>query len=202
MGQENTKAVVIATIIIVGISAAAFLFLINSGNPDDTRSPSGIMSLTILANSTDLLYPELAEATFVYLGNDNWQVNANFMNDSIDWYENLEIYDQDFTVTSGEVKSIDDALYEGLNKTSLSEISAMALLEDPCPHIWYQIEIIYTDGSWIFITAFQTEAGHIITNNGTGTLDTNLMNGTVLAPLSALDCLVLAVYTVFSNHLG
>jgi hypothetical protein len=202
MGQESTKVVVLATILVIGISASVFLSLINSDNPVDSENLSGIASLKILANSTDLLYPELAEASFVYLGNDAWRVEANFMNDSIDWYENLEIYDLEFTVTSGEVQSIDDALYEGLNKTSPSNISAMDLLEDPCPHIWYQIEITYTDSSWIFITMFQTEAGHIITNNGTGTLDTNLMSGTVLEPLSALDCLVFAVYTIFSNHLG
>jgi hypothetical protein len=201
MGQESSKAVVLATILIVGISAAAYLSLTNSDTPVDTENSSGIASLTILANSTDLLYPELAEAAFVYLWNDTWQVNANFMNNSIDWYENLEIYDQTFTVNSQEVKSIDDALYEGLNKATPSNLTAMALLSDSSPHIWFQIEIVYTNGSWIFITAFQTEIGHIITNNGTGHIDTNLINGTVLERLAVFDCLVLAVYSIFSNHL-
>ncbi|RDE11791.1 MAG: hypothetical protein C4K48_10890 [Candidatus Thorarchaeota archaeon] len=69
------------------------------------------------------------------------------------------------------MKSIDDALYEGLNKTSPSNISAMTLLDDSCPHIWFQIEITYTNGSWIYLTTFQTEIGHIITNHGAGTFD-------------------------------
>lgn len=202
MGQESTKAVVMATILIVGIAAAVYLSLSTSDNPGDTGNTSGIASLTILANSTDLLYPELSEASFVYLVNDTWQVNANFLNDSIDWYENLEIYDRDFIITSQEVKSIDDALYEGLRNATPSELSTIDLLDDPCPHIWFQIEIVYTNGSWIFITAFQTETGHIITNNGTEHIDTNLMSGIVLEPLSSLDCLVLAVYTIFSNHLS
>lgn len=201
MAQENAKAVVMATILIVGISAAAYLSLSASDNPVHTGNTSGIAYLTIQANSTDLLYPELSEASFVYLVNDTWQVNANFLNDSIDWYENLKKYDRNFTITSQELKSIDDALYEGLRNATRSELSTMTLLDDPCPHIWFQIEIVYTDGSWIFVTAFQTEIGHIITNNGTESLDTNLMSGTVLEPLSALDCLVLAVYTIFSNHL-
>jgi hypothetical protein len=202
MGQESTKAVVLATILIVGIAAAVYLSLSTSDNPVDTGNTSGIASLTILANSTDLLYPELSEASFVYLGNDAWQVNANFLNDSIDSYENLEIYDLGFTVTSQEVKSIDDALYEGLRNATPSGLSAEALPNESCPHIWFQIEIMYTDGTWIFVTAFQTETGHIITNNGTGPLNTGLMSGIVLEPLSALDCLVLAVYIVFSNHLS
>jgi hypothetical protein len=202
MGQESSKAVAMATILIVGIAAAVYLSLSTSDNPVDTGNTSGIASLTILANSTDLLYPELSEASFVYLGNDAWQVNADFLNDSIDWYENLEIYNRNFTVTSLEVKSIDDALYESLNNATPSNLTAMALLSDPSPHIWFQIEIVYTNGSWIFITAFQTEIGHIITNNGTGHIDTNFMSGIVLEPLSALDRLVLAVYTIFSNHLS
>jgi len=201
MVAENSKAIFVAMTIIIGISAAAFLSMSNSGDQIVVENTSGIANLTILANSTDLLYPELSEASFVFLDNGSWLVNANFMNDSVDWYENLKIYDLDFVITSEEVKSIDGALYEGLNKTSPSETSVLTLLE-PCPHIWFQIEITYTDGSWIYITTFQTEIGHIITNHGTGTLDTGFMSGTVLEPLSALDCLVLAIYTVFSNHLG
>ena len=201
MAAENSKFVFTAAIIIVGISAAAFLSMSNSGTLVFTRNTSGIAVLTICGNSTDLLYPELGGASFVLLENGTWLVSAYFVNDSAGYYENLEIYDRNFTVTPEEIESIDNALYEGLTETSLSGISAMALLE-PSPHIWYQIEITYTDGSWIYITTFQTEIGHIITNHGTGTLDTGLMNGTVLEPLSALDCLVLAIYTVFSNHLG
>jgi hypothetical protein len=201
MTGENSKTVVVATIIILGVFTAAFLSLNNSNDLTDTENSSGIAALTISANSTDLLYPELAEASFLFLGNDTWQVSANFMNDSVDWYENLMIYDRNFIITSEELKSIDNALYEGLNQTYPSNTSALALLEQS-PHMWYQIEITYTNGSWIFITAFQTELGHIITNRGTGNIDTNLIVGAVLEPLSGLDCLVTAIYTIFSNHLG
>ena len=200
MGSENSKVVIVVTIIIIGISGAAFLSMSNSDNPDVTPNSTGITTLKICGNSTDLLYPELAEAIFVFLENGSWQVNANFMDDSAGYYENLEIYDRTFTVTPEEVESINDALYEGLNQTFSSNTSTLAVLE-PSPSIWYDIQIMYSDGSWIYVTAFQTDQGHIISNNGAGTPNTNLLDGTVLEPLSALDCLVTAIYNLFSSHI-
>ena len=200
MRSENSKVVIVVTITIIGISGAAFLALSNFDNPDIIPNSTGITTLTIYGNSTDLLYPELAEVNFIFLENGSWQVNANFMNDSAGYYENLEIYDRTFTVTSNEVESINAALYEGLNQTISSNISTLALLESS-PSIWYDIEIIYTDGSWIYVTAFQTDQGHIISNSGTGTPNKNLIDGTVLEPLSALDCLVTTIYNLLSNHI-
>ena len=200
MGSENSKVVIVATIIIIGISSAAFLSMSNSDNPDVIPNSSGIKTLTICCNSTDLLYPELGEVIFVFLESGSWQVNANFMNDSAGYYEFLEIYDRNFTITSEELLSINDAIYEGLNQTYSSNITTLLLLE-PGPSIWYDIDITYTDGSWLYITTFQTDQGHIIFNSGTGTPNTNLLDGTVLEPLSALDCLVTAIYNLFSNHI-
>lgn len=128
----------------------------------------------------------------------NWIISASFLNDSEGW-ENPEIYDIEFSVTPEEVEIINLNLHEGLNGTHPSEISPSVLLESS-PHIGFDIEITYTDGSWIYITTFQTDQGHIISNHGTGTPNTNLLDGTVLEPLSALDCLVTAIYNLFSNH--
>jgi hypothetical protein len=200
MSSENSKAIVVATIIIIGIAGAALLLIPNSDNPDGVPNTSGIETLTIYCNSTDVLYPELAEADFIFLANGSWRIDANFMNDSEGYYEYLEIYDRSFIVTPDEVESINAALYEGLNDTSPSEISVLTLLE-PSPHIWYQIEITYTNGSWVYLSAFQTDQGSIIFNSGTGTPNTNLLDGIVLEPLSALDCLVTAIYNLFSNHI-
>jgi len=200
MVAENSKAIVVATIIIIGITAAAFLSMSNSDNPVVTPNSSEITSLTICGNSSDLLYPELAEANFVFLGNGIWRVTAHFVDDS-GGYENLVIYDRNFTVTSGDIESINEALYEGLNHTYSSEISVQTLLGSS-PSILYEIDVTYADGSWIYITTFQTDQGHIIFNSGTGIPDTNLLNGAVLEPSSALDCLVAAIYAVFSNYLG
>ena len=189
-----------ATIIILGISAAVFLSMSNSDNPVFTPNYSEIALLTICGNSSDLLYPELAEANFAFFETGTWLVNAHFVDDS-GGYEYLEIYDRNFTITSEEMESINEAFYEGLNQTYSSEISVPELLE-PSPSICYDIDIIYTDGSWIYITVFQTDQGHIIWNNGRGTPDKNLLNGAVLEPSSALDCLVSAIYTVFTKYLG
>ena len=126
-------------------------------------------------------------------------INASFVDDSEGW-ENPEIYDIEFSVTPEEIEIINLRLHEGLNGTYPSEISPSLLLESS-PHIGFDIEITYTDGSWIYVTTFQTDPGHIISNSGTGTPDTSLLKGTVLEPISALDSLVTAIYTIFSDHL-
>ncbi|RDE11790.1 MAG: hypothetical protein C4K48_10885 [Candidatus Thorarchaeota archaeon] len=94
MAAENSKAIFVAMTIIMGVSAAAFLSMSNSGDWIVVENTLGIANLTILANSTGLLYPELCEASFVFLDYGSWLVNANFMNDSVYWYEYLEIYDR------------------------------------------------------------------------------------------------------------
>ncbi|MFW9805222.1 MAG: hypothetical protein ACFFFK_00670 [Candidatus Thorarchaeota archaeon] len=200
MAVDNSKPIVVATIIIVSVFTAAYLSMSNFSNPFITPNSSGIASLTICGNSSDLIYPELAEAYFVYIGNNTWLINANFVDDSYS-YEQPEIYDRNFTITLEELKSIDNALHEGMNQTYSSNLTALVLLE-PCPNIWYSVDIVYTDGSWISLTAFQTEPGYIIYNHGLGDFNPNLLNGDVLEPMSALDCFVLAIQAIFSNHLG
>jgi hypothetical protein len=199
MIADNSKALAVATIITVAVFAAVFLSMSNSGVPLVNKPASEITSLTICGNSTDLLYPELAEASFVILEPGSWLVTARFVNDSAD-SEELEIYDRNFTVISEDMKSIGDALYGGLNQTRISEVSVQMLLEQS-PSIWYDIEVTYADGSWIYIATFQTDPGYILFNHGRGVPDRNLLNGRVLEPLSALDSLVSAIYAVFSNHL-
>ncbi|KXH70553.1 MAG: hypothetical protein AM326_04100 [Candidatus Thorarchaeota archaeon SMTZ-45] len=201
MVGENSKAIVTATIIILAVFAAALLSMFNSDNPITTSNSSKVASLMICGNSSDLLYPELAEANFIFVENDAWQVSAHFVDDSTG-YEYLEIYDRSFTITSKEVESINDALHEGLNQTYPSNITALELFEpESSPHMWYEIAITYTDGSWIYIITFQTEPGLIIHKSGTGNTNRNLLDGTVLEPLSALDGLVSAINVIFSNHL-
>ena len=154
--------------------------------------------MRICGNTTDILYPELMDAYLVFQ-EGNWIISASFVDDSEGW-ENPEIYDIEFSVTPEEVEIINLSLHEGLNGTHPSEISPSVLLESDS-HIGFDIEITYTDGSWIYVTTFQTDQGHIISNSGTGTMDKNLLSGSVLEPISALDDLVIAIYTVFSNYL-
>ena len=196
--EESFKAIAIATILVVAISSTAFLYFSSLSNDSDITNSLDITSLRICGNSTDILYPELMEA-FLVFQEGNWMVNATFVDDSEGW-ENPEIYDIEFSVTPEEIEIISLSLLEGLNGTYPSEISPSVLLE-PSPHIGFDIEITYTDGSWIYVVTFQTDQGHIISNNGTGTPNRGLLSGTVLEPISALDSLVTAIHTLFSNHL-
>lgn len=196
---DNSKAAAVATIVIVAIFAAVFLSVSRPDFPLVNKPVSGITSLTISGNSSDIVYPELAEANFVILELGSWLVTAQFVDDSAG-PEEPEIYDRNFTVISEDMKSISDALYEGLNQTRISEVSVQGLLGQS-PNIGYDMELTYADGSWIYIVTFQTDPGYIIFNHGRGIPDRNLINGRVLEPLSALDSLVSAIYTVFSNHL-
>ena len=196
---DNSKAAAVATIIIVAVFAAIFLSLSRPDFPLVNKPVSEITSLTISGNSSDIVYPELAEANFVILEPGSWLVTAQFVDDSAG-SEEPEIYDRNFTVISEDMKSIGDALYGGLNQTRISEVSVQVLLGQS-PSIWYDIEVTYADGSWIYIATFQTDPGYILFNHGRGVPDRNLINGRVLEPLSALDSLVSAIYAVFSNHL-
>ncbi len=198
MAEGSFKAIAIGTLLVVAISSTAFFYISSLSNDSDITNSLDIASLRISGNSTDILYPELMDASFVFQ-EGNWIISASFVDDSEGW-ENPEIYDREFSVTPEEVEIINLSLHEGLNGTYPSEISPSVLLESN-PHIGFDIEITYTDGSWIYITTFQTAEGHIITNSGTDTIDNNLLSGTVLEPISALDSLVTAIHTIFSNHL-
>lgn len=199
MSQENTKVIVVAIILVVAVSSTALIYFPSLSNDSDISDTLNIASLMICGNSTDILYPELMEACLVMNGS-NLMISADFVDDSEGW-EYPELYEREFSVTLEEIENISLSLHEGLNATYLSEISPSELLESS-PHIGFDIEIIYSDGSWIYATTFQTGEGYIISNSGTGTPDKNLLSGTVLEPVSALDNLVVAIYILFSNHLN
>lgn len=196
--EGSFKAIAIATIIVVAMSSTAFFYFSSLSNDSDITNSLDITSLRICGNSTDILYPELMEA-FLVFREGIWMINASFVDDSEGW-ENPEIYEREFSVTPEEIEMINLKLREGLNGTYPSEISPSVLLESS-PHIGFDIEITYADGSWIYVTTFQKNQGYIISNSGSGTPDTSLLSGTVLEPITALDGLVTAIHTVFSNHL-
>jgi hypothetical protein len=196
--EGSFKAIAVATLLVVAISSSAFLYISSLSNDSDITNSLDIASLNISGNSTDILYPELMYASFDF-EEGNWIISASFVDDSEGW-ENPEFYDREFSVTPEEVEIINLGLHEGLNGTHPSENSSSVIL-DSDPHIGFDIEILYTDGSWIYATTFQTDKGHIISNSGTGTIDKNLLSGTVLEPVSALDGLVAVIHAIFSNHL-
>jgi hypothetical protein len=196
--QENTKVIAVATILVVAVSSTAFIYLSSLSNDSGITDTLNVASLMICGNSTDILYPELMEASLVFQ-EGTWMISASFVDDSEGW-ENPELYEREFSVTPEEIENISLSLHEGLNGTYPSEISPSVVLESS-PHIGFDIEITYTDGSWVYITTFQTGDGYIISNSGTGTPDKNLLSGAVLEPVSALNSLVAAIHILFSNHL-
>ncbi len=198
MAEGSFKAIAIATIVIVAVASSALLYFSSSSNDTDITNSLEITSLRICGNSTDILYPELMEA-FLVVNGSSWFISASFVDDSESW-ENPELYEREFLVTPEEIKNISLQLHEGLNNTYPSEMTPAILLESS-PHIGFEIEITYTDGSWIYLVTFQTDQGHIMFKNGTGTPDRQL-NGAVLEPVSALDYLVAAIHALFFNHLG
>ena len=200
VNTQGSKAIILAMLVVVGVSATAFLYILNSSeNQTNTPNTSGIESLRILGNSSDLIYPELMEAYF-YQEINEWLVSASFLDDSEGW-ENPELYERTFSVSDENVTAIDDALNEALSQTHASEDQVLSIL-DLNPHVGFGIEIIYTDGSWIYLCTFQTEKGHIIKKSGSGTLDTNLLDGTLLEPVAALEGLVSIIRAVISSNMN
>ncbi len=200
MNTQGSKAIILAMLVVVGVSATAFWYILNSSeNQMNTPNTSGIESLRILGNSSDIIYPELMEA-FFYQESYEWLVSASFLDDSEGW-ENPELYERAFSVSDENVTAIDDALNDALSQTHISEDQVLSVL-DLNPHVGFGIEIIYTDGSWIYLCTFQTEKGHIILKSGSGAPDTNLLNGELLEPVAALEGLVTVIQAVLSSGMN
>ncbi|MFW9808030.1 MAG: hypothetical protein ACFFE6_01510 [Candidatus Thorarchaeota archaeon] len=197
IAEESFKAITVATIIVVAVAATAFLYFSLTDSSNTTHSLD-IASLKICGNSTDILYPELMDASFVFQ-ETGLLIMASFVDDS-ESIENPLLYEREFTVTPGEIENISLSLNEGMNQTHPSEMSSSLLLESSF-NMGFEIEIIYSDGSWVYVITFQVGDGYIMFNNGTGTPNRGLESCTVLEPVSALDDLVETIYTIFSNHL-
>ena len=201
MNTQGPKAIVLAMLVVVGVSATAFLYILNSSeNQTNNPNASGIESLRILGNSSDIIYPELMEAFFEQVESGSWLVSASFVDDSEGW-ENPELYERVFSVSAENMTAINDALNDALNQTHTSEDQVLSIL-DLNPHVGFAIEILYTDGSWIYLCTFQTEKGHIIRKTGSGTPDTNLLDGELLEPIEALDGLASVIYSIFSSNMS
>lgn len=155
-----------------------------------------IAYLQICGNSSDIVYPELMEATFTPLESGGWSVEALFLDDAEGPYE-ITQYTETFTASESEVNTINTALYDGLNQTYPSEDT----MEELYLQMGFALDIIYEDGTWISLLTLQSSSGHIVVMSGEGTPDRNLLNGDLLEPGSALDGLVTAMGDLFANHM-
>ena len=190
-----------ATILVVAIVVSAYAGLVYTGwlGPYGPTSDSQITSIEILANSTDILYPESMEATLAPQSSDGWQVTASFVNDSLGPY-NLTVYDKTFVADTNEVEEIKDALYAGLNLTHSSNDSIEDALNNT--NIAFSILISYKDGTWIYVCALLNAKCHIILDEGQGMLNKGVLAGRVMESWAVLNEFIHAVNQVFTNHLG
>ncbi|MHA2424976.1 MAG: hypothetical protein ACXAEF_09330, partial [Candidatus Thorarchaeota archaeon] len=151
MNSHGTKAIFLAMIVTIGVAAAAFVYFTNPSTNIDVGST--VESIRLSGNSSDIVFPELMDAFIEQDMLGNWQVSASFLDDSDGW-EYPEPYERTFTISSDNVSAINSALISGLNETYLSEDNEMEVME-PYPHMGFDIEIVYTDGSWIYVCTFQ-----------------------------------------------
>ncbi len=188
-----------ATVLVVVVVSATFVGLVYTGwiHPPGWDGGSQIASIEICGNSSDILYPELMDATFSPDSTGGWLVAVSFVDDSLGPY-NLTVYDRSFTTTTVEVENINKALHDGLGLTHTSNDS----IADILPSIAFYILITYKDGTWIYTLKVLNEKGHIILLSGTGTPNLNLLDGDLLEPGTALDGMVSAINEAFVNHLG
>ncbi|MFX1538216.1 MAG: hypothetical protein ACFFDI_28810 [Promethearchaeota archaeon] len=224
--------VAIGGVIVLGVLLVTFVILPQLMNPpvivpeDDASTygkglsskmaekESNILAMLIVGNSSEIVYPELGYAAFVATDNGELNVTSFFINDSAGPY-NIITYFENFTASVSEVEAMNQALYDGVNTTTLSN-DDLATIE---ASIGFGIDILYKDGTFVQLFTLQDEKGHVVYLNGTytGSLDpdslpfgfgtgiqrnTNMFDGVLLEPSSALDGLVTTMSTVFQAHLG
>jgi hypothetical protein len=223
----NTKQIA-AAIIACGILSAVIItyMLVNdpsANNETDRRfgvslsnymvdKSSDILAMAICGNSSDIVYPELMHAVFIPQEAGTWLVRTTLLDDSEGPY-NLSIYEEEFYASVSEVEAINHALYGGLENTTESQVSIYTVTD--LGIMGFGLDILYNDGTWIQLLTIQSGVGYMILLEGTYQnipdttnpfgydlgRDTNLLNGAVLEPGSALDSLIFQMNQVFTDHL-
>ncbi|MFW9955720.1 MAG: hypothetical protein ACFFD3_14315 [Candidatus Thorarchaeota archaeon] len=196
MSAQGSKAAIIITVIVISVSAVAFTYFINSSNT--SFGGTDVTSITIIGNTSDIVYPELMEASIDRDVFGMWHVSASFLDNSGGW-DSTESYERTFIISLENVTAINNALTAGLNLTYPSEDIIQGVMEMGS-HIGFIIEVLYSDGTWLYVCTFQTEKGHIMVKSGRGTLDAGL-DGPLFEPVAALNDFTVTVQTVFSSNI-
>ena len=223
----NTKHIA-AAIIVCGILSAVIITYMLVNDPSANNENGGrfgvsladymgnkssdILAMAIVGNSSDIVYPELMDAVFIPQEAGTWLVKATLLDDSKGPY-NLFLYEEEFYASVSEVEAINQALYGGLENTTESQVSIYNVTD--LGIMGFGLDILYKDGTWIQLLTIQSGIGYMILLEGTYQSipdttnpfsyelgrDTNLLNGAVLEPGSALDNLILQMNQVFTDHL-
>ena len=223
----NTKHIAAAIIACGILSASIFTYTLilnpsaNNGNGGRfglslaeymMDKSTDILAMAILGNSSDIVYPELMDAVFIPQEAGTWLVKATLLDDSEGPY-NLSLYEEEFYASVSEVEAINQALYGGLENTTESQVSIYNVTD--LGIMGFGLDILYNDDTWIQLLTIQSGVRYMILLEGTYQnipdatnpfsyelgRDTNLLNGAVLEPGSALDNLILQMNQVLTDHL-
>ncbi|MFW9804807.1 MAG: hypothetical protein ACFFFC_19280 [Candidatus Thorarchaeota archaeon] len=213
--ESKGTAVLILVVTVAGLFLA-YPLLIGLGNGGDGNSTNdtGIVFISVIGNTTDIIYPELGEAQFMPVDLGGWEIDVEMVNDS-QGFENVSVYSSTFNADNEEINQIRSALFLALNSSLLSGRTAYDLLNANAS-IGFLVDMIFDDNTWIKVYTFQGQTDFLLLNDSyTGTFDhqaefpiwsinrdTNMLNGICLESVFVLDSFVDILRTFFSNYLG
>ena len=211
MESQGTAALIL-------IVTVAGLFLVyplliglgNGGNMDET----GIVYISVIGNTTDIIYPELGEAQFKPANLSAWTIDVEMVDDS-EGFENVSVYSRTFTASNEEINQISDVLFQALGNSSVSERTTLDLLNTSAS-IVFIVDMIFNDNTWIQVYTFQEHIEFLLLEGTySGTFDpqaefpewsisrnTNMLDGVCQESISNLGSFVNAIHTFFEDHLG
>ena len=210
--ESKGTAVLILIVTVAGVFLAYPLLigLENGGSTNDT----GTVFISVIGNSTDIVYPELGEAQFMPAGVGGWEIVVEMVDDS-QGFESVTVNSSTFNAGNEEINQIHSALFLALNGSLVSERTAYDLLNANAS-IGFLVDMIFDDNTWIQVYTFQGQTEFLLLNGSyTGTFDhqaefpiwsinrdTNMLNGICLESVFVLDSFIDALHAFFSNYLG
>ncbi|MFW9913919.1 MAG: hypothetical protein ACFFEU_15675 [Candidatus Thorarchaeota archaeon] len=213
--ESKGTAVMILVVTVAGLFLA-YPLLVGLGNGGDGNSTNdtGILFISVIGNSTDIVYPELGEAQFMPVGLGGWEIDVEIVDDS-QGFESVSVYSSTFNAGNEEINQIRSALFLALNGSLVSERTAYDLLNANAS-IGFLVDMIFDDNTWIHVYTFQGQTEFLLLNGSyTGTFDpqaeypiwsitrdTNMLNGICLESVFVLDTFADTLYAFFSKYLG
>ncbi|MFX0053927.1 MAG: hypothetical protein ACFFAX_12090 [Promethearchaeota archaeon] len=211
MESKGTAALIL--IVTVAGLFLAYPLLIGLGNGRST-SETGIVYISVIGNTTDIVYPELGQAKFIPESIGGWSIDVEMVNDS-EGFENVSVHQISFTASNEEINQIRSALFLALNGSLVSERTTYDLLNANVS-IGFLVDMIFDDNTWIHVYTFQGQTEFLLLNGSyTGTFDyqtefptwninrdTNMLNGICLESIDVLDSFVDTLHAFFTSHLG
>jgi hypothetical protein len=210
--ESKGTAVLILIVTVAGVFLAYPLLigLENGGSTNDT----GIVFISVIGNSTDIVYPELGEAQFMPAGVGGWEIVVEMVDDS-QGFESVRVYSSAFNAGNEGINQIRSALFLALNGSLVSERTAYDLLNANAS-IGFLVDMIFDDNTWIHVYTFQGQTEFLLLNGSyTGTFDpqaeypiwsitrdTNMLDGICLESVFLLDSFVDTLDAFFSKYLG